>query len=144
MFNMNDKITEGLKKALYTGVGAAAVAVDVTGKAINTLAKKGEQAIEKGKAMNEELRAKREQARLDIKTMASSLEKLTKEELEAIRAKLAEVECSFEQAHEEAKVNASAILNNLEKLGREELTVIKAKLDELKAEWNDDNDKPVE
>lgn len=140
---MNDKITEGLKKVLYTGVGAAAVTIDLTAKAVNTLAKKGEQAIEKGKAMNEELRQKREQTRLDIKAIASGLEKLTKEELDAIRAKLSEVECSFEQVHEEAKVNATAIIDNLEKLGREELTVLKAKLDELKTEWNDD-DKPAE
>jgi polyhydroxyalkanoate synthesis regulator phasin len=141
---MNERINQGLKKALYTGIGAAALTVDITGKAIDTLAKKGEQAIEKGRAMNEELKRKKAQAEVDIKDMAESLTQMSKEDIEVIRARLSEVESTMGKAAGELKVSAAAIMTSLEKMGREELEVVKAKIEEIKASWKDDDEGAAE
>ncbi len=135
---MSEKISEGLKKVLYTGIGAAALTVDVTGKAINTLAKKGEEAIEKGKLMNEELKRKRGKAEVEIKDMAAALGQLSREDIEAVKAKLSEIEHSMGKAAGEMKVSASAIMTSLEKMGREELSYVKEKIEEIRASWNDE------
>ncbi len=135
---MSEKISEGLKKVLYTGIGAAALTVDVTGKAINTLAKKGEEAIEKGKLMNEELKRKRGKAEVEIKDMAAALGQLSREDIEAVKAKLSEIEQSMGKAAGEMKVSASAIMTSLEKMGKEELDYVKEKIEEIKASWNDE------
>ncbi len=135
---MSDRITEGLKKALYTGVGATALAVDIAGKAVKTLSERGERVIEKGRLMNEELKRKRAKNEMDIKDMAQALGKMSREELEAIRLKLSEVEKTMEESTDKLKVSASAVMDSLEKMGRDELEIIKERLEEIAAGWKDD------
>ncbi len=135
---MSDRITEGLKKTLYTGVGAAALAVDMAGKAVRTLSQRGEQAIEKGRQMNEKLKRKRTKPEMDIKDMAEVLGRMSREEIEAVRLKLSEIEKTMEKSVGEMKVSASAIMDSLEKMGRDELDIIKEKLEEIAAGWKDD------
>ena len=137
---MSDKLNDGLKKMFYTGIGAAALAVDLTGKAVNTLAEKGEKAVEKGKVMNEELKRKRAKSEVDIKDMAEALGQMSKEEIESVRVKLSEVEDTMDKATSEMKVNATAIISSLEKMGRDDIEYLKAAIEEIKASWKDSDD----
>ncbi|NLI21774.1 MAG: hypothetical protein GX418_09535 [Clostridiales bacterium] len=49
-------ISEELRKLMMAGLGAASVAAEKTQEAIDTLAKRGEEALEQGKVLNERLR----------------------------------------------------------------------------------------
>jgi polyhydroxyalkanoate synthesis regulator phasin len=138
---MSDNINDGLKKVWYTGVGLAAVSVDAVGKAIETLAAKGEEAVQKSKVMNEELKRKRAAAKASIQEIMDALEKMTQEEIELIRAKLGEIEKAMEEAGREVKMNADSVAERLEEMGREEIGAIRAKLDEIRQNWTDDHDK---
>ena len=44
-------LEEGLKKTFYAGVGAMATTAEAARQVVDTLAQKGEQAMEQGKAM---------------------------------------------------------------------------------------------
>ncbi len=139
--SMSDNINDGLKKVWYTSVGLAAVSVDAVGKAIETLASKGEEAVQKSKVMNEELKRKRAAAKASVREITDALEHMTKEEIEIIRVKLAEIEKVMEEAGREVKMNAESVAERLEEMGREEIGAIKAKLDEIRQNWTDDHDK---
>lgn len=139
--SMSDNINDGLKKVWYTSVGLAAVSVDAVGKAIETLASKGEEAVQKSKVMNEELKRKRAAAKASVREITDALEHMTKEEIEIIRVKLAEIEKVMEEAGREVKMNAESVSERLEEMGREEIGAIKAKLDEIRQNWTDDHDK---
>lgn len=141
---MSDNLNEGLKKAMYTGVGIAAVTVDMAGKAIDTLSKKGEEAIQKGKVLNEELKRKKAAVDANIADVADSLEKLGKEEVESIKAKLAEMEAKMKDVKKDAALTSDEIIARLEKMSQEEIESVRTKLEELKKNWTDDNDKGAE
>ena len=49
-------ISEELRKLMMAGLGAASVAAEKTQEAIDTLAKRGEEALDQGKVLNERLR----------------------------------------------------------------------------------------
>jgi polyhydroxyalkanoate synthesis regulator phasin len=138
---MSENKNEGLKKVLYTGVGMAVVTADMAGKAIGSLAKKGEQAIEKGKVMNEELKRKRAAAKADVDAVTESLKDLTKEEIETVRAKLADLEGRFVETKTDVAMNVEDITARLEKMGRDEIEILKASIDEIRKNWSDDNDR---
>ncbi len=56
-------VTDILKKTLLAGVGAAAVAVEKSSEIVDSLVQKGELTVEQGKALEQELRYKKEVAR---------------------------------------------------------------------------------
>ena len=136
---MSEEKNEGLKKVLYTGVGIAAVSADAIGKAVDTLAAKGEEAVQKGRVMNEELKRKRAVTKANIKDVADALEEMTKEEVEAMRAKISDIEKTMAEAGKSVKMDAATIAAHLEKMGRDEIDAVKAKIEEIRKNWTDDD-----
>jgi polyhydroxyalkanoate synthesis regulator phasin len=91
-------ISEELRKLVMAGLGAASVATEKTGEAIETLAKRGEEVLSQGKDMNERLRHEIRKAMEDEEKpedtpvgkdeVLSALDRLTAEERKAIRDRL--------------------------------------------------------
>jgi len=90
-------INDDLRKLVMAGLGAASIATEKTGDAIEKLAKRGEEALAQGKDINERLRHEIQQAMKDEDQPASApgkdevlsaLDKLTPEERKAVREKL--------------------------------------------------------
>lgn len=86
-----------LKNVVLAGVGAAAVTAEVTKDVADMLVKKGEAAVEQGKVANEELKhtvKKKVREHVTVKVVKeyqdvnSAVEKMTKEEREALKEKL--------------------------------------------------------
>lgn len=119
---MSDNVSDVLKKVAYTGIGLAALSVDMIGKAAETLAARGEEAVQKGKVMNEELRRKRAAAKANARDIADALEDTGKE----------------------IKLTAEAVTANLKEMSREEIDTIRAKLEEIRMNWTDNSDKGAE
>jgi polyhydroxyalkanoate synthesis regulator phasin len=88
------KMSEDIRKLMLAGLGAASVASEKTGEAIDELAKRGEEALAHGKDLNERLRHEIEQTIKDQTPTSpkdevfAALNKLTPEERKAIREKL--------------------------------------------------------
>ena len=87
----DNTMSDGLKKMLYTGIGIAAISVELMGKAVDSLAARGEEAIQRGRVLNEELKRKRAAAKANMNDIGGALEKMSKEELETIRVKVEEI-----------------------------------------------------
>lgn len=100
---------EELKKLVLAGIGAVAVTAEKSKEIVDELVKKGEITVSEGKVMNEELTRKMKEkvnevinehvsvtiTKKEESTTAdviSNMEKMTKEDLDAIKAKLAELE----------------------------------------------------
>ena len=100
---------EELKKIVLAGIGAVAVTAEKSKEIIEELVKKGEITVAEGKVLNEELMRKMKDKVNDVvkehitvtvtKTeeptaadVLTNLEKMSKEDLDAIKAKLAELE----------------------------------------------------
>lgn len=88
-------LSDDLKKLMMAGLGAASVASEKTGEAIDTLAKRGEEVLAQGKDMNERLRHEIRQAMKDTEVpsvgkdeVLSALDKLSPEERKAVQEKL--------------------------------------------------------
>lgn len=89
-------ITEGLKKALLAGIGAAALTVEKSSEIVDELVKKGEITVEQGKALNQELKHKAEETKAedkkettDFKDMVS---KLSEEDLAKLKEAIKDTE----------------------------------------------------
>ncbi|SDB29822.1 phasin family protein [Eubacterium oxidoreducens] len=89
-----DKFSEGIRKFFLAGVGAVATTAEKSQEIINDLVEKGELTVEQGKAMNEELKHKvTSRVNPTPEERADHIVgKLSEEELEALKAKLAEME----------------------------------------------------
>lgn len=100
--------SEDLKKLLLAGIGAAAITLEKSKEMVDILVQKGELTVEQGRVLNEELRRKiREKAaeaapkRSDSQPAAGSdaimaaLEGLSKEQLAAVKAKIAQIEAGY-------------------------------------------------
>ena len=104
-------VTDDLHKLVLASVGAASVAVEKTQEAIETLAKRGEEALEQGKELNERLRHNIQQTAKDNATVVQTnltkdailqaLDQLSPEELVLVEAKLRQM--IGDQAHEQTK-----------------------------------------
>jgi polyhydroxyalkanoate synthesis regulator phasin len=111
-----EKIGDGLKKILLVGIGAAATTVEKSSQIIDDLVKKGEITVEQGKELNKELqhnvRKTMEARKADAMTVEEKLAKMSADELELLKKKIAEAEKAFEDAtgitesDEEAKAAA--------------------------------------
>ena len=56
-------LEEGIKKTLLAGVGAVATTAEAAKQVVDTLAQKGEQTIEQGKAMKQAVKDAKENAK---------------------------------------------------------------------------------
>ena len=88
------KLGDGLKKVLLAGVGGAAITAEKSKEIIDEMAKKGEETVERGKAMNQELKHNiKENVNVSVKTSTPEeldelLEKMTPEQLEQLKERI--------------------------------------------------------
>lgn len=118
-----DKIGDGLKKFLLVGIGAAATTVEKSQQIVDELIKKGEITVEQGKELNKELqhnvKKTMDARKADALTVEEKLAKMSADELELLKKKIADAEKAFEdvtgitESDEEAK--AAAELDEMEK-----------------------------
>ena len=99
-----DQITSGLRKLILAGIGAAAIAKEKGGEVLELLSKRGEVTVEQGKVMNEELKRNirdkvKENVTVVVKDdepsvdkVVETMDKMSPEELQAIKDKLARME----------------------------------------------------
>lgn len=96
-------ITEGIKKIFLAGVGAVATTGEAAKNLIDTLVEKGELTVEQGKILNEEMK-KNAKEKLnkhvtvhvvnEFKDVYSAVDKMSREELEELKARLNEMTAS--------------------------------------------------
>ena len=89
---------ENVKKLLLAGVGAAATTVEKSKEILDDLVEKGELTVEQGKALNEELKhnikktveenVKNTEKADPVEELDELLEKMTPEQLEALKERL--------------------------------------------------------
>ena len=97
---MLDNIGEDLKEVLLAGIGAMAVTAEKTQQIVDKLIKRGEITEEQGKVLNEELRHKAKdkmketisRSKLAVEAVIDNLDKMSEEEIAALKAKLADLE----------------------------------------------------
>ena len=91
---------EELNKLFLAGVGAVAMTAEKSKELIDALVKKGELTVSQGKELNEELKHNvKEKIREEVcpedaksSSVLEQMEQMSPEELNAVRAKLAEIE----------------------------------------------------
>lgn len=94
-----NNIHDDVRKVILAGVGAAATTAEKSKDILEQLVKKGEATVEQGKILNEELKHNMKEK---LKTPASAediskdLEKVNKEELAKLKAKIEELEKGME------------------------------------------------
>jgi len=95
MFN---NISDDLKKIVLAGIGAVAITTEKSKQMLDELVKKGEFTVEQGKILNEELKrnvqtkVKENGTNETASSIANQLDKMSKEDIAALKAKLAELE----------------------------------------------------
>ena len=101
MSNKND-FKNFAKKIVYTGIGAVAVAAEAAGGVVEKLAEKGEQIATESKIINDGKKAvkdfKENVNKSQAKKAMEAVVDMTKEEREALRKKLDEVEAEIREA----------------------------------------------
>lgn len=93
-----DKLSDNLKKVFLAGVGAVAVTAEKSKELLDEMVEKGELTVEQGKVLNEELKhnlKKTVKEKVNVSVKASSpeelselLEKMTPEQIEALKAQI--------------------------------------------------------
>ena len=81
-----------LKKVFLAGIGAIAMTAEKSEALVKELVKKGELTVEQGKALNEELKHKIRETRAGTSTPAVDVDSMTREERDALRRKLEELD----------------------------------------------------
>lgn len=90
-------ITEGIKKVFLAGVGAVATTGEAAKNLIDNLVEKGELTVEQGKVLNEEFKKETKEKMTrhvtvnvvnEFRDVFSSVDKMSKEELEELKARL--------------------------------------------------------
>lgn len=90
-------ITEGIKKVFLAGVGAVATTGEAAKNLIDNLVEKGELTVEQGKVLNEEFKKETKEKMTrhvtvnvvnEFKDVFSAVDKMSKEELEELKARL--------------------------------------------------------
>ena len=89
-------INDDVRKVMMAGIGALSAAAEKTQETIDSLARKGEEALDHGQAINERLRHKIKQIINEEKPetkpgkeeILSALDSLSPEELKAVKDKL--------------------------------------------------------
>lgn len=110
--NSNMDITEGIKKIFLAGVGAVATTGEAAKNLIDNLVEKGELTVEQGKVLNEELKRNTKEkinkhvtvnVVNEFKDVFSAVDKMSREELEALKEKLESLKDAAPAEEEEAK-----------------------------------------
>ena len=101
---------EGLKKVVLAGIGGAAITAEKSTEIIDEMAKKGEETVERGKVLNQELKYNikktvKENMNVSVKTSTPEeldelLEKMTPEQLAQLKERIQILE-SEEDAKDE-------------------------------------------
>lgn len=98
---LNNGLTDGIKKLLLAGIGAAATGAERSQEILDDLVKKGELTVEQGKTLNEELKhtvksnlqgTRPEAPAEESKSVADILAGLTPEQLAELKAALGDAE----------------------------------------------------
>ena len=91
-----EKISDSMKKILLAGIGAAATTAEKSKEILDDLVKKGELTVEQGKVLNEELKHNVKQTfKKDEQDPADVLKGMTPEQIEALKAAIANMEQSY-------------------------------------------------
>jgi poly(hydroxyalkanoate) granule-associated protein len=93
-------MSEEFRKIWLAGVGALAMTAEKAEDLVEKLIKKGEITVEQGKALNEELKhnARKKvkdtisKSKLCVESVIDNLDKMSEDEIAAIKAKLADIE----------------------------------------------------
>lgn len=83
-------VKDGIKSILLAGIGAAALAAEKTGEIADTLVTRGEQAVEQGKALNQELKHRVSEKMAEKKDISAFVRNLTEEEREQLKKELSD------------------------------------------------------
>lgn len=95
------ELNEGLRKIFLAGVGAVATTAETAKDVVDNLVKKGEITVEQGKVLNEELKQSAKEKMKEHVTVTvikeykdamSAVDHMKADELEALKAKIAEAE----------------------------------------------------
>lgn len=110
-----EKLTDGLKKVVLAGIGTVAVTAEKSKEIIDEMAKRGQQTVEQGKVLNQELKHNiKETVKKTVggteevptqEALAAMLDKMTPEQIAELKEKLAAAEeaKAAEKADEEAE-----------------------------------------
>lgn len=99
-----NNISDDLKKIMLAGIGAVAATAEKSKEVVDALVKKGELTVEQGKILNEELKHNiKEKLRTpaDVEEISKDLEKVNKEDLSKLKAKIEELEKGMENEQAE-------------------------------------------
>ena len=104
-----EKISDSMKKILLAGIGAAATTAEKSKEILEEIKKKGELTVEQGKVLNEELKHNVKQTfKKDEQDPADVLKGMTPEQIEALKAAIANMEAkATEEKAEETKEEAA-------------------------------------
>ncbi|MDY6324661.1 MAG: hypothetical protein SPL99_06315 [Catonella sp.] len=88
------ELTDGIKNLMLAGIGAVATGYEKSTEVLDELVKKGELTVDQGKALNQELKHKAEEAKANAgkKDYAGMVKGMSKEDLEALKAEIAKAE----------------------------------------------------
>ena len=110
-----EKLTDGLKKVVLAGIGTVAVTAEKSKEIIDEMAKRGQQTVEQGKVLNQELKHNiKETVKKTVggteevptqEALAAMLDKMTPEQIAELKEKLAAAEeaKTAEKADKEAE-----------------------------------------
>ena len=99
-----NNFSEDLKKVLLAGIGAVATTIEKSKDVVDELVKKGELTVEQGKILNEELKHDlKEKLRTPADTgqISKDLEKVSKDDLAMLKARIEELEKGMENEQSE-------------------------------------------
>lgn len=102
-------IQDDMKKILLAGLGAVAFTADKSKELVDEFVKRGQITVDQAKVLNEELRRchekkpEAEAAAAPSTNLVDQLSKMSAEEIEALKAKLAEMENTKYEAEEADK-----------------------------------------
>lgn len=110
-----EKLTDGLKKVVLAGIGTVAVTAEKSKEIIDEMAKRGQQTVEQGKVLNQELKHNiKETVKKTVggtaevpsqEALAAMLDQMTPEQIAELKEKLAAAEeaKAAEKADKEAE-----------------------------------------
>lgn len=97
-----EKLTDGLKKVVLAGIGTVALTAEKSKEIIDEMAKRGQQTVEQGKVLNQELKHNiKETVKKTVggteevptqEALAAMLDKMTPEQIAELKEKLAAAE----------------------------------------------------
>lgn len=113
-----EKLTDNLKKVILAGIGAVAITAEKSKDVLDDMVKKGELTVEQGKVLNEELKHNLKQTvknNVNVKVKVTTpeklselLDKMTPEQLEALKAQIKEKESTVDSEAEEVDADDTA------------------------------------